>query len=146
MIIHRFLASRFREPRTWSLAMCSIAIVMLLVAISQSGSFATDASQVVKPVQVSAEPPGGSTEQVYRAVADTAVENSKSLPEEITSQCCQSESFPQSESYQVTDESQRKFLRYVRLAKLANLTNNERLSARLLAQAQMLLFGYGELE
>jgi len=119
---------------------------MLLVTLSQHGSFSTDASQAVKPMGVSPDPHDGSSWQVSREVEHVTVENSESIAAENVSQCCKSEALHRAESDQVIDASQHKFRRYVRLARLANIADNERLSAHFIAQAHSLLFGYDELE
>lgn len=74
MPIHLLAIRKFEEPRTWSIGMCSIAVVMLLMTCSQSGSFATSVSQITKSPQAAAALDGVGPEKVYQVVQSTFAE------------------------------------------------------------------------
>lgn len=137
---------RFKEPRTWSIGMCSIAVVMLLMTFSQSGSFDTNVSHIVKSTQVSEVSYGVAPGKVYQVVPDRVVQQPGVITRDAASQYGRTEPFIESETVEVDDGANRKFMRYVRQARFAKLIDNNELSASLVMEAQALLFGSAEPE
>jgi len=121
--------------------MCSIAVMMLLMTLSQSGAVGTDDSRIVKPAQATAVAHGVPMKQAYHTVPDFTVDQSDSLEKEVASQGSRKELQPEPENVEVQDESQRMFMQYVREAKLAELIGNKELSNDFVMKAQALLYG-----
>ena len=142
----RFPSTRFTEPRTWSVGMGSIAVVMLLITCSQSGSFATSFSHFVNSTPGSEGSSGIASEEVFHVVRDVLVEQPGVIAEQVSSQVHLNEPLAEPEEAEVKDGEKRRFLEVVRQARFAELIGNNELSASLLLEAQGLLFGSVESE
>lgn len=137
------IANSFSNPRIWSVGMCSIAVVMLLVALSQPDSLVTDDSQIVKTAQATAGPDDAAIEQVPRAFPELTTETSNVHTREVALECPRTELQLESEDVDVQEGSEHLFMRYVQQAKLADMNCNKELSSSLVIKAQALLFGVG---
>lgn len=146
MPIRLLSTHRFKEPRTWSVGMCSIAVVMLLMTSSQSGSFATNASHTVNSTQVFAGANSVAAGKVYPVVRDRTAEQTGVIARDAASHHGRTKPFMEPADVEVNNGEQRKFLQYVRHARFAKLIDNNELSANLVMEAQALLFGSGQPE
>lgn len=141
MPIRSPLANSFSNPSIWSIGMGSIAVVMLLVTLSQSDSLVNNDSTIVKPALATAAPYDTAMEPVSRTDRDLTGEQSDVHAGETAPLCRRAELQLGTEEVEVQEGPQQLFARYVQEAKLAALNCNKELSASLVIKARALLFG-----
>jgi len=90
MHIKYFSSRSFKEPKVWSVGTCSLSIILLLVADSQSGSFATDVPQNEQVAEHAVSTEGAMGEE-YKTATGFALEGFDVFADETASQCCEAE-------------------------------------------------------